>query len=466
VKTFLFYDLETTGLSKPFDQVLQFAAIRTDAEWRELERYEYRIRLNPDVIPAPEALLTHRLGIHDIQQGMTEYDAIRHIHALLNTKDTISLGYNTLGFDDEFLRFSFYRNLLPAYTHQYAQRCGRMDLYPMTLMYYLYRDDMLQWPIVDGKISLRLEQLNAANQLADSRAHDAMGDVETTLALAKRLATDTRMWQYLCDSFQKKKDLERMLPLQQGMALCIRGRLGTADAFQCPVLFLGEHRHYRNQSVWLRLDNPLLQDTTAETIANTTRSLSKKPGEPDFLLPMTDRFCRHLTKERRTLAETNDEWLQNNPMIFSAIREHHLNFKWPVFPQTDWEAKLYLNGFYSPEEERFCRQFHAASTPPEKVALTERAPSGILQHLTIRLLARCFPEALTPALTEEYNRFVDDSRSEDETRIPVDHQGKQRLTRQKALADTEALRATEGRSAEDYRLLDDYIGWLQKTRIK
>jgi len=39
-KTYLFYDTETTGLNKSFDQVLQFAAIRTDLDLNEIERHE------------------------------------------------------------------------------------------------------------------------------------------------------------------------------------------------------------------------------------------------------------------------------------------------------------------------------------------------------------------------------------------------------------------------------------------
>lgn len=35
---FVFYDLETTGISPAFDQPLQFAAILTDGEFREIER--------------------------------------------------------------------------------------------------------------------------------------------------------------------------------------------------------------------------------------------------------------------------------------------------------------------------------------------------------------------------------------------------------------------------------------------
>ncbi len=46
MRTYLFYDIETTGLSKSFDQVLQFAAIRTDLNFQEIERYELKIKLN------------------------------------------------------------------------------------------------------------------------------------------------------------------------------------------------------------------------------------------------------------------------------------------------------------------------------------------------------------------------------------------------------------------------------------
>ena len=54
--TFAFYDLETTGLSPAFDQPLQFAAILTDDEFREIERVNLRCRIAPHIIPSPWAL--------------------------------------------------------------------------------------------------------------------------------------------------------------------------------------------------------------------------------------------------------------------------------------------------------------------------------------------------------------------------------------------------------------------------
>ena len=51
------YDLETTGISTAFDQPLQFAAIHTDTELKEIERIELRCRIAPHIIPSPYALM-------------------------------------------------------------------------------------------------------------------------------------------------------------------------------------------------------------------------------------------------------------------------------------------------------------------------------------------------------------------------------------------------------------------------
>jgi len=40
--TLNFYDLETTGSSPAYDQTLQFSAILTDSEFREIERVNLR----------------------------------------------------------------------------------------------------------------------------------------------------------------------------------------------------------------------------------------------------------------------------------------------------------------------------------------------------------------------------------------------------------------------------------------
>ena len=54
--SFVIYDVETTGLTKGFDQIVQFAAIRTDSALNITKEFQIRCRLMPHVIPAPEAI--------------------------------------------------------------------------------------------------------------------------------------------------------------------------------------------------------------------------------------------------------------------------------------------------------------------------------------------------------------------------------------------------------------------------
>ena len=55
----VFYDTETTGIKPHFDQILQFAAILTDNDLNEVERFEIRSRLLPNVVASPGACLLY-----------------------------------------------------------------------------------------------------------------------------------------------------------------------------------------------------------------------------------------------------------------------------------------------------------------------------------------------------------------------------------------------------------------------
>ena len=53
---FIFYDTETTGVETRFDQILQFAAIRTDDDFNILDRFEIRSSLSPHILANPVAM--------------------------------------------------------------------------------------------------------------------------------------------------------------------------------------------------------------------------------------------------------------------------------------------------------------------------------------------------------------------------------------------------------------------------
>lgn len=401
-KTYLFYDIETTGLSKCFDQILQFAAIRTDLELNELAHHEIQIRLNPDAVPTPQAVLTHRMSIAEMQKGEPELIAIKKIHQLMNTPGTISLGYNTLGFDDEFLRFSFYRNLLSPYTHQYQNQCSRMDLYPIVALYYSLFPRAIEWPQLNGKITLKLENLSQANQLMDGPAHHAMTDVKACVALARKLMHTQETWQQALSYFDRTQEQRRYQQLttmsssfnRHREALMIQGGFGSEINFRIPVIELGPHHHYKNQTLWLRLDQ--------EEIENKPYVIRKKQSEPPLLLPW---HPQSLSAERFALAEQNKHWLQQHQNFFQALCAHHQNYVYPKVPNIDPDAALYENGFPTPQEEFLFQRFHLAELA-QKEEIAERFPNVLHQKLALRALGRIQTSSLSKNNQQQFASYL------------------------------------------------------------
>jgi exodeoxyribonuclease-1 len=456
--TFLFYDTETSGLNRAFDQILEFASIRTDLELQELERFTARIRLRPDVIPSPQAILVNRIPSERFSVGRCEYDALREIHAQVNRPGTTSIGYNSIGFDDEFLRFSFYRNLLTPYTHQFANRCRRMDLLPVAIFFWLYRRECLTWPLLNGKASLKLEDIGSANGLFTGQSHDAMCDAEAALRLARILFRDRKMWQYLDGCFRREVDEQRALELPAGLessmgphwlGLLTAAEFGTRQAFQAPVLSIGNSIPYPKQTLWLRLDLPDLRDTSTETVADTTWVARKRFGEPAILLPPHERYMERIEPERRRCMQANLDWLGAHPSVLERIILHHRQYRYPFIPDLDSDAGLYQNGFFSRADEALCRDFHRLDLAG-KIDTIDRFAGAEPRRLAARLLFRNFAAQLPERLRSESAAFL--------ARIQrgepmLDFAGNPRRTPQAVLAEINALRSATDRDADQLEIL-------------
>jgi len=483
MNTYLFYDLETTGLNKVFDQVLQFAAIRTDTTFNEIERHEIIVKLRPDVIPSPKATLTHRIAIAQSMQGLCEFEAITQIHHLMNKPGTISLGYNTFSYDDEFLRFCFHRNLLTPYTHQYKEGCRRSDLLPMTIMYYLYKKDILdQWPQIDGKPTMKLEYLSKANKLATGPAHNAMVDVEATVELARQFYKEPEILHYLNGYFDKATETKRIekisldfqsIACTNRIALMINNQYGYANKYQVPVLLIGNSIPYKNQTLWLRLDNPKLRDLCVSDFPSKTSTfdekkafyekskvIRKKYGEPGIVLPLSDRHD-YLTPERKALVEENKSWLQSHTSVFHKLIQYYREFRYPKIPDLDIEAALYQNDFLSSLEEGLCRQFHSASVP-EKQNIVSHFEDIEMRQLANRCLCRNYPDNLPVHFTQDFEEYMRRVNPDNEDEALFNHKFEKRTTPAVALREIDKLRTEEKLDTQQVELLKELENYIHK----
>ena len=188
--TFLWYDLETFGRNPRLDRIAQFAAIRTDERLEPLgEPVVLYCRIPRDYLPDPYAVMKTGITPQETRRkGVREIDFAREVHRLFSEPGTCGVGYNSISFDDEFLRALFYRNFIDPYEREYRSGNSRWDVLSLARMAHDLRPEGVEWPRKeDGRPDLRLEALTAANGIEHADAHDALSDVRATIALAALL---------------------------------------------------------------------------------------------------------------------------------------------------------------------------------------------------------------------------------------------------------------------------------------
>jgi exodeoxyribonuclease-1 len=207
--TFYFFDLETSGFSPRDDRIMQFAGQRTDMDLNPLgEPDNILIKITPDVLPQPDAVLVHGITPQQtLAEGVTEADLAKYLTSQVFTKDTIIVGYNNVRFDNDFIRFLFWRNFYDAYEWSYKEGCSTWDLLDVVRMTRALRPKGIKWPFnTDGTPSNKLEFITSVNGLDHADAHDALSDVQAAIALAKLLkAKQPKLFDYLLNHRKKDK---------------------------------------------------------------------------------------------------------------------------------------------------------------------------------------------------------------------------------------------------------------------
>lgn len=184
------YDIETTGLNRHFDQIVQFGAIRVGDAFEVEEHYETSCRLQPHIVPAPSALHVTGATYEDLTSTSrpTHFSMIVDIHERFTRWSPAAfLGYNSIRFDEEFLRHAFYQCLLEPYVTSIGNARG--DVLRLARAVSKLRPDVLP-PAYgpDGEKSMKLHDVATACGFKSAGAHEAMADVEAMLWVVKAIA--------------------------------------------------------------------------------------------------------------------------------------------------------------------------------------------------------------------------------------------------------------------------------------
>src|SRR5579859_1483335 len=188
--TFYFYDVETSGFSPRSERIMQFAGQRTDMDLKPVGKPDnILVKMTPDILPEPGAVLVHGITPQKtLAEGISEAEFSKYLTSQVSSSDTIIAGYNNIRFDNDFIRFTLWRNFHDAYEWSWKNGCSTWDLLDVVRMTRALRPERIKWPFApDGKPSNRLEYISSVNKLDHVDAHDAMSDVNASIAVARMI---------------------------------------------------------------------------------------------------------------------------------------------------------------------------------------------------------------------------------------------------------------------------------------
>ena len=190
---YVFYDFETSGNNKDFDQILQIGAVFTDEGFNIKDKINISCRLKKNTIPAPEALLINKISIEQLKSNkISHYDLVQKLKEKFEEwSPAVFVGFNSIGFDEDVLRQGLFQCLnYPYLTTSKDNR--RLDILKLSRAVSAFAPNSIVIPLGENnKQSFKLSDLTKVNQIEHSNAHDAIADVKATLELAKKIKNNS-----------------------------------------------------------------------------------------------------------------------------------------------------------------------------------------------------------------------------------------------------------------------------------
>ncbi len=417
-KGYVFYDLETTGLSVHYDQILQVAAIRTDAEFNIIDEIsdtiEMRCNRLPWVVPSPQALVVTGTTQDQLERsGLGHFEMMQQLVARLQEwSPAIFIGHNSLRYDEEMLRHSLFSSLHPAYMTSMPD-CGRADTLNILKAIHCLQPGNIILPEIDGKPSMRLGPVLRANgiKFAENQAHDALADVRGTIALAKlmrdkapaifmqmmRLATKSGACTFLDQN-----------PIFRHITYFGRPEISIS----APIVSNPDNP---NQIAIFDLDHDFKAylAMSAEELATAFRAKQR-------VLKMIKLNAQPMIAPLSYLTQTAGEKIIENSHLARSIEitldagfkrrvaeaMQMLQSQYPDSPNP--EERLYSGGFPSWTDKNLTQRFHNATTWVERCDIARGISDARLRFFALRIIYAEAPEVLNDAVLEEMHDWVRD----------------------------------------------------------
>lgn len=422
-QTFFFYDLETSGLNPRQDRIMQFAGQRTTLDLEPIgEPYNILVKLNDDTLPSPDALIVTGITPQQTQaDGFTEAEFAALLRDEIFTPDTVTVGFNSIRFDDEFIRNLFWRTFNDPYEWAWRDGRSRWDLLDVVRMTRALRPEGIEWPVVDGKEVNKLELITKQNGIDHFKAHDALSDVEALIAVTKLIKEkQPQLYAHLFAVKDKRKVAELVNLENKKPFVYVSGRY-EAEYHKATVAFPLTAGRNGNVIVYdLRYDpTPLLNMTTKELEKSMFASWEERQKDGFVKLPVKElQYNRAPAVAPVGVLEREDGWNKIGLDLATIEKHRDILLSSPAFAENvrslyegrpefakdpDPEAQLYDGFVPDVDRLRIEKIRHAdvnalADMHPE---FTDERLSSLLLHYK----ARNYPQSLAEDEVGEWEKW-------------------------------------------------------------
>lgn len=423
-KTFFFYDLETSGLDPRSDRIMQFAGQRTDMNLKPIgDPVNIMVELANDTLPSPYAVMVTGITPQQTREsGYSEADFARMLQEDIFTPDTIVVGYNSVRFDDEFIRHLFWRTFRDPYEWSWRDGRSRWDMLDVVRMTRALRPEGIQWPLDEnGKEVNRLELLTKVNGLTHEKAHDALSDVEALIDVT-RLIRDTqpKLFEYLL-KMRDKREVQALVNLDDKRPFVYSSGRYSAEHHKTTVAFPLTAGRHGNVLVYDLRHNPseFIQLSEKELAARLFADWETRKADDFVAIPVKElayNKCPAIAP-LGVLAD-NDGWKQLG-LTQNIVEEHQKALlgapdfaerirsvfeSRPEFAKkADAEAQLY-DGFVS-DKDKIRVASVAKASRDELVDLQPQFDDERLAPLLVRYKARNFPNSLSADERDQWEQW-------------------------------------------------------------
>ncbi len=423
--TFLWHDYETFGRDATRERPVQFAAIRTDHNLQEIDdRIMIYCRQTEDYLPDPESCVVHGVvpQIANLN-GLSEWEFATAVQAQMARPATCTVGYNSIRFDDEFSRQLFFRNLFDPYAREWQNGNSRWDLIDVVRLARALRPDGIEWPFdTDGKATNKLELLTKANGISHGNAHDALADVDATIAVARLLKQkQPKLFEYAFSARTKQNVAQLLNMIHKPAALHVSGMYPASIGHTSIVMPLGPHPSNANGILVydLRIDPTDLINLSKEQVAERlfTRTTELPEGVERIAVKTVHKNKCPVVAPLSTLNKENTDRLKldvnqaleyreqliANPQVLEKLAWAFASRDYPN--ANDPELTLYSGKFASQQDKKIMDELQRLLSTGKPIPVGLAFEDTRLNEILFRFLARNHPAQLTAQDKKKWQRF-------------------------------------------------------------